>query len=771
MFLHYLKIAWRNIVRNKFRYLFTAVSLAVGMVVMTFTLYMIFQERQAFTQFEHHERIAELFVLRTTGSYSTHDHPFNQEMIDGFLQNGTIPGVKKIGLFRESDAALNFEKGEDAFFPYTSVIGQVNKEFFNVFSARFLSGNCNSWNENEAVVTQRFARKIYGEENPIGKAVLYNDQYYHITGVIREYSSPGIVSADIYMPIHVQQVGIPYALLDNNADIGFINNYVSDKQIIPEERLQGGEFKLKIISEREYDGFQKFLLTLIIITASLVLLAALINSLNLSVSSLLGRNREVMLRKTMGAPYKSIWMTILLIDLFVLAFALLMAASLSELLIGAINSGVLSLNIKGLWIESHLIFLFLIVVFAGLLAAMVIFISMAIYRIIKAATVQGFLSLLHRGNRRDARNILLIIQLSICFLFIAITLGLHLHYKNFFHEYNQSMNIGSKGSDRIVRLSETMSGSTKLWENRVAIMAEIEQIKEVENVLHVPFFTILPDQVEIKLNQDDDDKKALAVLNTRADEHYFSFFQLTEPGNTGRDNDHAVFINDAFARMLYDHSSQNSFYVGKRLVNVSQVINDLPFIPNDQPGYLEIINGRSQTMYIKCAPGKTNIVQRKITDIVHEYEPEYPLRMEPFREEINSRTNNINHMRDIFLLLGVISLIISMFGIYSAIVTDTQQRQKEVAIRKVNGARIKDILRLFGKLYAKLLVISLIIAFPFFLLGLQLIGMMHGESVSVWNFPFWVGLITTLAGFVFITVIWRIWQPARVNPATILKKE
>ncbi|NLX66107.1 MAG: ABC transporter permease, partial [Bacteroidales bacterium] len=271
MFLHYLKIAWRNIVRNKFRYLFTAVSLVVGMVVVTFTLYMIFQERRAFTQFEHHDRIAELFVLITTGSYSSHYHPFNQDMIDGFLQNGTIPGVKRIGLFRESDGALNFEKGEDVFFPYTSVMGQVNKDFFDVFSAKFLSGNYNSWNGSEVIITQRFARKIYGEENPIGKAVLYNDQYYHITGIIREFSSPGIVSADIYMPIHVQQDGTPYALLDNNIDIGFINKYVSDKQIISEERLQGGEFKLKIISEREYDGFQKFLLTLIIITASLVL--------------------------------------------------------------------------------------------------------------------------------------------------------------------------------------------------------------------------------------------------------------------------------------------------------------------------------------------------------------------------------------------------------------------------------------------------------------------------------------------------------------------
>ncbi len=753
--------------------MFTAVSLAVGMVVVTFTLYTIFQERRAYTQFENHERIAELFVLESSGTSRIYHHPFTSDMVEEFVRDRTIPGVKKIGIFSKSDGAVSFEKDEGILFPYSSVIGYVNKDFFYVFSSTFISGNSTIWGESDAVITRRYAEKIYGEEEPVGKKVLYESKYYSIVGVIKECSSPGIVSADVYIPIHGFNSGTPYALLDESVDIGFINDYISDKELLPGQVVQEGEFTLRIISDRKFDGFQKFLFSLIIITCSLVLLTAFINSLNFSVSFLLSRNREMVLRKTMGASFQSIWGTAILTDLLVLVFALLIAASFSELLIGAVNTGMLSSLIKGVWIESSIVFRLLASVFAGLLVAAIVFMSMAIYRVARPISVQGFRGVLNKGSRRGTRNALLIAQLSICFLFVGITWGLHLRYKEFFHDYSQWMNIGSKESDQVLKLNLTASG-IELWNNAEAIMTEIEQVKDIDNILQVGWSSIVPYEINIKLNKDDE--FMIPVLNTRAGENYFSFFNLTEPENRGgRLAQGMVIINEAFARQLYKNSSQNSFYIGDRLVNVTQVKDDMPFVPNNQPGFLEILNidpmETFSTMYIRCSPGKAASVQRDIIAIVHEYIPEYPLQIQPLREEINSRTNHVNQVRNLFLLLGVMSLIISMFGVYAAIVTDTKHRQKEVAIRKVNGAGVKDILQLFGRMYIKMLIISLVISFPFFLLALNLIGLLHIQNVSVWNFPFWLGLIIIVAGFVFITVFWRMWRTAGVNPATILKKE
>lgn len=69
-------------------------------------------------------------------------------------------------------------------------------------------------------------------------------------------------------------------------------------------------------------------------------------------------------------------------------------------------------------------------------------------------------------------------------------------------------------------------------------------------------------------------------------------------------------------------------------------------------------------------------------------------------------------MKGIIFFFSFVSLIITLLGVYSAITLDTERRQKEVAIRKVNGAGLKQIILLFTRMYIYLLAFSAIIAFP-----------------------------------------------------------
>ncbi|MBL3945516.1 ABC transporter permease, partial [Bacteroides thetaiotaomicron] len=76
-------------------------------------------------------------------------------------------------------------------------------------------------------------------------------------------------------------------------------------------------------------------------------------------------------------------------------------------------------------------------------------------------------------------------------------------------------------------------------------------------------------------------------------------------------------------------------------------------------------------------------------------------------------------LKDIILFFSVVSLIITLLGVYAAITLDTERRQKEVAIRKVNGAGMKQIIMLFARLYMLLLIITAILAFPVICIILQ----------------------------------------------------
>ena len=76
------------------------------------------------------------------------------------------------------------------------------------------------------------------------------------------------------------------------------------------------------------------------------------------------------------------------------------------------------------------------------------------------------------------------------------------------------------------------------------------------------------------------------------------------------------------------------------------------------------------------------------------------------REDIYQAQAMENKMKGIVLFFSIVSLIITLLGVYSAITLDTERRQKEVAIRKVNGAGVKQIIMLFAHMYISLLVLS-----------------------------------------------------------------
>lgn len=105
---------------------------------------------------------------------------------------------------------------------------------------------------------------------------------------------------------------------------------------------------------------------------------------------------------------------------------------------------------------------------------------------------------------------------------------------------------------------------------------------------------------------------------------------------------------------------------------------------------------------------------------------------------------------------------------YSSITLDTERRQKEVAIRKVNGAGIRSIIWLFARLYLILLMVTAAITFPLIYVVLQLWKQMYtvffNDGILYWGSIFWGVTLLTV-----ITIIFKILRIARLNPAEVIK--
>jgi ABC-type antimicrobial peptide transport system permease subunit len=124
----------------------------------------------------------------------------------------------------------------------------------------------------------------------------------------------------------------------------------------------------------------------------------------------------------------------------------------------------------------------------------------------------------------------------------------------------------------------------------------------------------------------------------------------------------------------------------------------------------------------------------------------------------------------VYSIFTFIAIFISALGLLSMSLFDIQQRRKEIAIRKVNGAMFHDIIRLLLKKYFWTLVISFAIATPVALLAINryLEDFAHKATVSWWLFA--VAIVLT-AGVSLLTLIYQTQKAANQNPADVVKSE
>jgi ABC-type antimicrobial peptide transport system permease subunit len=175
--------------------------------------------------------------------------------------------------------------------------------------------------------------------------------------------------------------------------------------------------------------------------------------------------------------------------------------------------------------------------------------------------------------------------------------------------------------------------------------------------------------------------------------------------------------------------------------------------------------------YVKCRKGCVESVQESIDNILSGF---YPDSFEPecctLSDKLRAKESEVFFIRDVAMFMSVIILVICLLGVYSAVTLDTEFRQKEMAIRKVNGATMKNIALLFARLYMVLLTVSFAVALPVVLKVVAHISSLYYIFIDT-GVLFYVSIFFFLSLVVALTVGWKIWRISKVNPATVIRKE
>ena len=498
--------------------------------------------------------------------------------------------------------------------------------------------------------------------------------------------------------------------------------------------------------------------------SSLILLSGMINFLKFIIQSFYNRNRELALRKSLGASPKSLFALLFTEAFWMLTFSLLFSLVLSECTCLLLTTYIPPKEMIPIDIQT--LYGIQVKLYIGLLLICTLVMLYPIRRLQRSG-LAGHMKT--NSHRHLFRNIMMCVQLCVCIFFLGMSIAIHL--------------FNSVGSVLYLPLSDKETNSTlclemnsvTLGKNKDAILSQIKMLPGVENISSA----LMSGNYNSFLTSDYEsaDHRTLTVRVRQGDPSYFQFFRIPFRGEIVESHtSNVVYISEAFQKQLENDSVSGNVKLGKENYRIAGTYkacygenisehnqyNISVFFPTEEASVI-YIRFRDDISFGKA--------KSEIERVCRNYVPE-SLPLDIQRLDIRrSTTQGIRDlMGDASLLLGIISALLVILSIYSAISMDTVSRQKEVAIRKINGATPKVIALMFGKAYIIQFILAYTITYP--LLRLLVIDITKDSPISsITGFTWGIYLFILIGLLIFVTTAYKIYRIMHLNPAEIIKNE
>ena len=749
MLLHYFKISWRNLLKYKVQTLVSVLALAVGMVTLAAMHFVLrYYAPPAICDEPYYDRLYEMSFAKISSDKDVADKAGEGTQFDTFnvtitsdihtalTSNGGMPGVEKLFY---ADMSFGHMKTtitlpDSTKLLMTSGSKDVVPEYFNFRGIRSaLTGEkIPVLNYGEAVLTETQAKLICGDQNPIGTKIeiqeMGADKYWHyatytVRDVIRSCSELERIYNQIYLCGEHPGVPIEEYSLDENYEVVLQDGYtMAQLETEANNRLAplGLKVRIRHADEALKEEIQGVMLTrtIVYLISSMVLLSALVGFLKMQIQLFQMRRREVALRTVHGASARSLFALFLTETMITLTATLALALVLISWLenyseqhlgdvfyqLGWVVNGHFETT---LWLYGGIV----------LLSALVVWITLNRIRNANRGLAAG----MHRNARHTLRNTMLGIQLLVCLVFLAGSVAFSL----FIGLIKEQMNIPDNDkhyAECILIRPLTMQDDLALAEylqknpenikryikdiNFLTTFIEIEETPGAKDALGDEFFNthFLADtafldfwQRPIKWFVPEEQRKECILLTEKLYGTLDSLGIIKNGSLTISDRRGIppLPIGGTFATMPYKNDN-NRFYEAWEVVALYELgisIRDDYIIEPEEGKYHEAMEQMKEVM-------------RSIN----------PLPVEPtvfnLRKEYTKQLLVFDNLQRCAWILSAICFVICFMGIWSTIALDTRSRQKEVAIRKVHGAKRKDIALLFGRLYLWLIGVASIITIP-----------------------------------------------------------
>jgi len=796
----YFQLAFRHLLKNKSFSIINIVGLAIGLA----SSFLIFLHVQTELSYDDHFKDAnDTYRLAVKASMSGNE--FEAAVTGGpfaYLLHQELPEVIGYTRIREGKMTL-LSSGEKSF--YEENILYADSSFFEIFSFELDQGDplTSLIHPNSMVLTEKIAKKFFGNEDPVGKQIKWNnDQNYTITGIVKDPEKKSHLEFDILVSFSTLYQNerwrnflssifnystLNYIKLHPGSDIQVVEAKIAevvDKNMAERLAQIEGTYEVylqpittiylhsNILHELRATG-EASRVYIFAAVAILILIIACINFINLSTARSAKRSTEVGLRKVFGANKGMLFKQFILESVIIVIISLIFAVALFDLLLPLLNNLTGNHFTIGLFLNwKYLFFLLGIVLFVGLLAGSYPAIYMSRFKPI--AVLKGYM--FNNSKKSGFRNVMVITQFIISIFLIAGTL---LIYQQLNYINNKDLGIDNKNLVVVSLRNNSMT------QNYSSLKAEMKNLPGVIDVTGSSSYLGNFQQRRGFYPEGGDIDDMILMLHMQTDPNYLEVFEANiAMGRNFFENSiadsNAIVINKAYQKKLGwdDPLGKLIFIPGNEgeegnPLKIVGVVEDFNFASlHEEIMPLIIMNQANMVRYlsIKINPEDKKqvlgLISAKWESLYPDYPFEYFMQQTKYEEMYTSEVN----MSRLFVYFTFLAIFIAALGLFGLSSFTTEQRTREIGIRKVLGSTVPEILILLSKEFSRLVIIAIVIAIPVSWFGMDkwLQSFAFQTNISWWIFAI-SGIVAILIAY--LTIIFQALKASRTNPVEALKYE
>ncbi|NHB67941.1 ABC transporter permease [Perlabentimonas gracilis] len=784
MILYHIKLTIRELKRNVVYSSLSILGFTIGLavcLVIAMHLYYEYTYNQCIPNHEHIVRVVDGENERFELDYRLSEH---------ILQN--IPEVEAacpIQVFIWESFKIKTKHNCVRF----ETLASTTNDFFDIFSIRVLAkmGEKPFVNNHSVVITQSVATALFGHENPIGQEVTVDDDNYLIvSAVIEDLPLHSSLQGNVFINSDDEERRLfstcddkgciyrydHYLLLKSNYDL----NYIADKinASIPETFHTIGQLLLQELT-KVYTGPQfrrstskhsnNALNYLFVVLCIAILAISTINYLNFSVLLKLANLKQIGVKRIVGAKPKDIKLHATTEVMVYMLIALILAILIVGQLIPLANS-LLTTNLSmSILVKPQFVFLLAI-----LLTPVIAINILAPFLILpRSSIMEHFTNRMFSKSTIPARTILTTAQFVVSILLFATVFIVSKQIN-----YVKTSHLGFE-KEQLVKLNVPFTFTQgKAFKDQLSQLPLCQSISQSRgapgDINHVWKTSIndVPIASEI-IYADPDFIKTMAIPLLHGRNFY--------PNEKGA----KCIINNEFLRLTgWEQTDGKKLWErkdgsgGYEVVGVTHNFHTASFHTKVEPICLILSNSDEpvtpyNVLYntsIRLQAGNVPDMLKQMSEVWSQFIPDEPLDYTFYDTHFDSLYRKEETLGRSLWVLSVIAIALTCFGILGQVMHTAFSRTKEIGIRKVNGAKIWQVMLMLNMNFVKWVAIAFVIATPiaYFAMDKWLQNFAYRTPLSWWVFVL-AGLLALVIAL--LTVSWQSWLAARRNPVEALRYE